>query len=324
MPKVSVVTGYYNRGDYLESTICSILNQSFTDFELLVFDDASPDGTGRRLLELAEKFDDPRLRPLLYETNKGFTQGMIDAIAQSSGEYIAVQGSGDVSLGARLARQAEYLDTHPDAGVVGCWYTNVFAETGARRPRQPDANNVGFDALLKRNVFSHGEVMIRRSAYEKAGGYRAAFRNCQDYDLWLRIARIARLATVPEYLYDRYIRMDGVSYNPKKFAMQARYFLLTQRIAAAPPKQAEAMVKTLAKDGPLPLVPHEDKALQKRYLWAAMRLILWGAYNEAEVLARTSIINSTKRLSVIMTARFLDTPVGYAFSRIFQKFVGVG
>ena len=323
MPKVSVITGFYKRGDFLETTIRSILNQTFSDFELLVFDDASPDGTGQRLLDLAAEIDDPRLRPILHETNLGFTQGMIDAIAKSTGEYIAVQGSGDISLPARLARQVEYLDAHPRTGAVGCWYTNVVAETNARRERNPDATGSTLASLLRGNVFSHGEVMMRRSAYLEAGGYRAAFRNCQDYDLWLRLVQVSDLATVREQLYDRYVRMDGVSYDPKKFAVQARYFLLAQRIGGMDPKQSAAMADTLAKEGPLGMVPQDDKALQARYLKAALRSIVWGASDEAEALARSSIVSPLRRTGVIATARILKSPIGKPVRRFIQKRFGV-
>jgi glycosyltransferase involved in cell wall biosynthesis len=323
MPKVSVITGYHNRGEHLERTVRSILEQTFSDIELIVFDDASTDGTAARLPELAARLNDPRFRYIVHEQNKGFTQGMIDAIAAAKGAYIAVQGSGDISLPTRIERQVEVLERQLDVVAVGCWYTNVVADSGARRPRQPDANNIDFGTLLKGNVYSHGEVMYRRSAYDEVGGYRAAFKNCQDYDLWLRMIRVGRLATVRDQLYDRYVRFDGVSYDPKKFAVQARYFLLAKRIGAMPLAEQEPIVAELKEKGPLALVPKDDKALQKRYAQAALRSIAWGASREAEALARDNIISTPIRLGLISMARLFGTPVGKPLQRLVQRSVGV-
>jgi glycosyltransferase involved in cell wall biosynthesis len=318
-PRVSVVTSYYNRRDFLEPTIRSILDQSFTDLELLVFDDCSPDGTGERLMELVEEIGDPRLKPILHERNKGFTRGMIEAIARTRSEFIAVQGSGDISLPERIAKQVALLDAEPGIGAVGCHYTNVVAENGARRPRTPDAGNATMDSLIRENVFSHGEVMFRRSVYDLAGGYRAPFVNSQDIDLWLRIIRHARLGTVPEQLYERYVRMDGVSYAPKKFAVQARYSMLARRFARMPSEQAEAELARLAEHGPLVLVPHEDPELQHRYVLSVLRSIVWGATDEACELARGFVANPLKRTGLIAAAKVLGTPVARPVLRMVQK-----
>ena len=323
MPKVSIISGYYNRADYLEATVASALNQTFRDIELLVFDDASSDNTKLNMEDLAKRLGDSRFKPIYHGANKGFTQGMIDAIAQCKGDYIAVLGSGDIALPDRIAEQVAYLDANPDVGVVGCWYTNVVAETGARRPRQPNANGVDFTRLLKGNVFSHGEVMIRKSVYDTVGGYRAAFRNCQDYDLWLRISKISKLATIPKYLYDRYVRMDGVSYNPQKFLVQARYFLLTQRIAQMDEASAIKAIETLRINGPMSLVELADPALQSRFLKASARSIVWGASKEAEALARAGILSFPKRMGIILVAKVLSWPVGRPLRAIVQKAFGV-
>lgn len=318
-PRVSVITGYYNRVNAVEATIKSILNQSFRDLELIAFDDCSTDGTREKLLQLQQELGDPRFKVIAHSRNKGFTQGMIDAIAESSGEYICVQGSGDISLPTRVEKQVRHLDEHPNVGAVGCWYTNVVSTSGIRRPRKPSAEGISFDELIRGNVFSHGEVMMRRSAYTAAGGYRAAFKNCQDYDLWLRMVRLYQLGTVPELLYERYIRFDGVSYDPRKFSVQARYFLLAQRIARMPPHEAEIAVRTLEKEGPLSMIPKSDSALQRRYIKAALRSTALGAKAEAESLALECIVNPVVRTGIVVFIRAFShksfTPVRTLISK---------
>lgn len=323
MPKVSVITGYYNRVDHLERTVRSVLDQTYADIELIVFDDASTDGTAARLAELAGRLNDPRFTYVVHKKNKGFTQGMVDAVATAKGEYVAVQGSGDISLPTRIEKQVGVLEARPEVAAVGCWYTNVVADSGARRPREPNADNTDLTALLKGNVYSHGEVMFRRSVYDQVGGYRPAFQNCQDYDLWLRMVRVGKLATVKEQLYDRYVRFDGVSYDPKKFAVQARYFLLTKRIGAMEPEAAARAVEELATKGPLGMMPTSDPALQKRYLTAALRSIVWGASKEAETLARENILSTPKRLAILAIAKLFAWPVTRPLRVMVQRSLGV-
>lgn len=323
MVKVSVITGYYNRGEFLRPTIEAIANQTFDDFEFILFDDASTDDTAARLHAIAEEFADPRFRFIVHEKNTGFTRGMIAAVAQAKGEYIAVQGSADVSLPERLERQTALLDARKDVGAVGCWYTNVVYDTGVRRLRRPNADEATFESLLKGNVFSHGEVMFRRDIYDQVGGYNPAFKFCQDYNLWLRMIKISRLATVPQPLYERYVRNDGVSYAPEKFAVQARYFLLAQRIAQMDEKQAENTLKHLEKNGPLDLIPKSDPALQKRYMMAALRSSIWGNTNAAINLARDNIENPIWRYGVIALAGLYALPISAPIRGLVLKTLGI-
>lgn len=322
-PKVSVITGYYNRADVVEMTIRSILSQTYEDFELIAFDDCSTDGTGERLLALQHRLKDQRFKVVVHRTNKGFTQGMIDAVGSSSGEYICVQGSGDISLPQRIERQVALLEARPEVGAVGCWYTNVVSTTGARRKRKPRADEVGFTELLKGNVFSHGEVMIRRSAYEAAGGYRAEFKNCQDYDLWLRISRIAKLATVPEFLYERYIRFDGVSYHPQKFSLQARYSLLAKRLAQMSDAQAAHELGRLGTSGPLALVEQSDPELQSKYMKACLRSAVFGAPREAKALATENITNDLFRRGLLSLIALFESRPLTPLRKIVPRILGI-
>jgi glycosyltransferase involved in cell wall biosynthesis len=322
-PKVTVITGAYNRGGAMEPTIRAILNQTFSDFEFIVFDDASSDDTAQRLRALQAELADPRLICIVHEKNKGFTQGMIDAVAMARGEYIAVQGSGDISLPRRLELQAGLLDARPEVGAVGGWYANVVEDKGIRRPRRPNADTATFESLQGENVYSHGEVMFRKSVYDHVGGYRAAFKFCQDIDLWLRMIRVSRLATVKEDIYDRFVRFDGVSYDPKKFAIQARYAILARAFALLPPDEQAKAVAELAEKGPVALVPKSDPDLQKRYFKAALRSIAWGGVREAEQLARDDIEDPLRRYFVIAVARFFGTPFAFPARFAVQRALGI-
>ena len=129
-------------------------------------------------MRLATK-DDPRLK-IVYQENIGFTASMNRAIRGSAGQYVAVHGAGDVSHPDRLALQAAYLDANPAVGAVGCRR----ADNG-RATISNDSVKRGpmLDVMLNYNPFSHGEVMFRRSLFDRVGGYREAFRFAQDRDL---------------------------------------------------------------------------------------------------------------------------------------------
>jgi len=305
LPRVTVITGYYNRGALLDRTLQSLLDQTYPNLEVIVFDDRSPDDTSERLKAYAER-QDPRLKIIQHETNMGFTRGMINAIAQASGEYIAVQGSGDLSTPDRIAEQAAVLRSRPEVGAVGSYYDNVVEENGIVRLRTPNADDVTLETLAKGNVFTHGEVMYRRSIYEAAGGYRPEFRYCQDYDLWLRMIRLARFATVKKPLYKRYIQFEGVSYAPEKAAVQAQYFLTCQRMALKDPEEQERMFALLKEKGPDAVVPKSDPELQKRIFRNCLRLIAWGNAAQAERMA-VNLSGGAKRTALKIVGRVFSS-----------------
>lgn len=324
MCKVSVITGYYNRKSRLRPTIESLLAQTFTDFELIVFDDASQDGTAEELRRLEAEYADPRLKVVINPESTGFVQGLIDHIAPTRGEYIAIQGSGDVSHPKRLERQVEVLESRPNVGTVGSWYYNVLESDGSRRLRKPDASKVDHEYLMKRgNVFSHGEVMYRRELYDKIGGYRAAFVNCQDLDLWLRMIHHADFATVREPLYDRYIQRDGVSYHPRKVGLQMQYSLLARIVATMDTDEAEYVLKRTEKEGPGWKVPPTAKQVQRRYFHASLRSTLWGEVEDGRDIAVEHIINPVVRSSLVAVARMYDTRLASVPRWVVRRTLGI-
>lgn len=305
MPRLSVITGYYNRRHVLERTVRSILDQTYSDFELLVFDDASTDGTADELARLARELDDPRFRYKIHQSNIGFTRGLIEAIADTSGELIAIQASGDVSQRTRLEKQVATLDANSEVGVVGCWYYNVMDATGKQRLRKPDGDSANVESLLSGNFMSHGEVMYRRSAYDQAGGYRPEFKFAQDYDLWLRLAEEWQFRTVPEPLYFRSIQFDGVSYDPRRVVQQSKYSLLARRLAEADDELSLSMLARVREEGPGAWITDSDATLQKRHLNSALRSAIWGDPDGAKAISRNAILSRSRRWFVYFVATAL-------------------
>ena len=226
MARISVFSCWHNRTFDLEASVRSILNQEGVDFEYIVIDDASTDGTA----EMLAAIDHPRFRLMRNEANIGFVRSARKALALATGGYIAVHGAGDISLPGRLAAQAALLDANPDVVVTGVGVDNVNMTTGKRLRHR--TRLVGSTPLGMQIKYTGGEPMFRRDAYERVGGYRELFYYSQDADLWFRMNEVGRLDTVDEVLYERRIFADGVEGDPMKKVRQAQFASLARHAAA--------------------------------------------------------------------------------------------
>lgn len=281
-PKVSIVAGFYNRRDNVQKSVQSLLNQTFADFELLVFDDASTDGTLKEL----EKFQDTRMKLIKHPSNRGFVSGLIAAINEARGEYIAIHGAGDLSYPHRIQRQVEFLEKNADYVAVGC-HREVLTATGAVVSRtEPGPEPRTFPDLVQRNMFSHGEVMYRKDAYLRVGGYRQVMKFAQDYDLWLRISKIGKLGVVQETLYGRVAFQDGASFDPLKASEQAAYASFARRRAQGEYPDEEAVEKNIFRNGIHAVVPLTDPKVLHGLKRRLMVLLSLGRWDDVRMLDR--------------------------------------
>ncbi|KZZ46228.1 MAG: glycosyltransferase [Saccharospirillaceae bacterium] len=316
LPKVSVISGYYNRESLVSRTVESLLAQSYENLEIILFDDASTDGTFQKLKEYKE--NNTNIRLIRHEKNIGFVQGLIDAISTTDSEYIAIQSSGDVSLPLRIEKQVKLLEKQRDVSVVGCFYKNIIESSGLQRKRTPSANGMSKEELLRGNVYSHGEVMFRRSSYDQAGGYRKQFKFCQDYDLWLRMIQVGKLATVEEELFHRFVQFSGVSYLPEKSVAQAKYSFLARSLAnGSLPDCSLLEVETQGVDTIV-----SDSAIQRRIFSNSIRAVLWRDFEGA--IGFTKYFDSEVAKLLIRSLVFIgNTMLGRGVLNICQGVVGV-
>lgn len=228
-PTVSICMAVFNRSEFLEKTIESLKTQTFCSFEVVIVNDGSTDS---KVSNILQSIDDRRFRIITSE-NRGFTGAIKLAINNSQGEFIAIQGNGDVSLPERIYKQHKILSTNPKQVAVGCFYHNVHAlcENELKTPVTfPKLSPEAKDFLSGNNPFSHGEVMFRKTAYNEVGGYREFFKYSQDIDLWLRLSRLGCFYVIPEFLYERGIfGKEGVSANRLKALDQAYYAELAKQ-----------------------------------------------------------------------------------------------
>lgn len=197
-PLVTIVTTVYNGERYADRAIPSILGQTFRDFEYIVVDDGSTDGTAEMLCLFAAK--DARVH-ILSPGRIGFAKALNYAIDHAKGDYIARQDIDDVSYPNRLKMQVDFLDAHPGVGVVGCHY--VLSDTGRNEKyirRPPTAHGDLVNELSKRIPISHTHAMFRKKAWEDAGRYQSLV-DAEDLALWIEMVKKGwEMANIPEVL----------------------------------------------------------------------------------------------------------------------------
>jgi len=216
-PTVSVLVKAHNHAAYVRQTIESLLEQDFQDFEIVVTDDASTDGTA----DILRSFDDPRISLEVLPENLGISGAMNATIARARGRYLAILNSDDWALPGRLRRQVAFLDARPEISLV-FGLPRPVDEAGApatffndfHRPlRLPDWSRRSWlrHFFLEGNCLCAPTAMIRRRAYEDAGPYDPRLTNLQDFDMWIRmLLRGHAIGFIPEELTAFRIR-DGLA-----------------------------------------------------------------------------------------------------------------
>ncbi|EHJ60284.1 glycosyl transferase family 2 [Novosphingobium pentaromativorans US6-1] len=199
----------YNGERFLASAIESILKQTFADFEFLIVDDGSVDRSAQIIADFAAR--DARIRPIIRE-NRGLIVSLNEMIVAARAPIIARMDADDLSYPDRFARQHAFLNEHPDYGVVGSWSEDM-DEDGRPMQRSGADHPLTHEQLLRaidagEQLICHPAAMFRKDVVLSVGGYHAAFRHCEDLDLWLRLASVTRMGNIGERLL-RYRRYPG-------------------------------------------------------------------------------------------------------------------
>ncbi len=196
-PAISVILPVYNAEKYLRDSIASILAQHFDNFELIVLNDGSTDDSEK----IISSFHDDRI-VYVRHANRGLAATINRGILLARGKYIARQDNDDISVPQRFAEQYNFLESHPDIALLGCSAV-IIDENGKTTGRFHDHPTSEIQlryALLFNNPFVHSSVMIRKSVFEKSGGYSEDPNLFEDYEMWSRIARVSGIANLPSRL----------------------------------------------------------------------------------------------------------------------------
>ena len=214
-PRLSVVMCAHNEELYIRQAIDGILSQTYSNFELIIIDDASNDETPN----IINSFDDPRIKLLINNENMGPYRSANKGIDIAQGEFIARHDADDVSMPDRFERQIKILSDQPTIGLVSSDFqyidkSGAFIES-VTLPADHDSLN---SRLAKGNIFSQGALMFRKEIFNQLGGYREDFPVSQDYDMWLRFAEVTQLINIQNKLY--LMRFHGNSISRNKRALQ--------------------------------------------------------------------------------------------------------
>jgi glycosyltransferase involved in cell wall biosynthesis len=207
MPKVSVNILTKNRAELLKKALASVLAQTFSDYEVIVVDDGSSDGTQAVLKDLKLK----DLKIFIHTSSLGITLSRQEALQASQGEYVAILDDDDVwSSLDKLKKQVEFLNSHQDYVLIGGAISIGDGKTKSR----PLQNHQIKKTMLFRNNFFTSTVMFSRQAAIEAGAFiKDDLDLGEDYDLWLRMGKLGKMANLSEVLAV-YSQPD---YNKDKF-----------------------------------------------------------------------------------------------------------
>lgn len=208
-PKLSIILPAYNAEKYIAETIESVLNQEYTDFELLILDDGSKDKTA----EIIKTFDDTRIRYIKNEKNLGLIQTLNKGISLAKGMYIGRIDADDVWYNTKkISLQMAYFDTHPDTVLVGTSAIAIDQDGNTLFDMHyPSGEAYIKSHFLSGNPFIHPSVIFLKEAAVRAGGFLAEDLHAEDYSLWLRLGAMGHIDNIDAPLMKYRIHSTGIS-----------------------------------------------------------------------------------------------------------------
>jgi glycosyltransferase involved in cell wall biosynthesis len=205
----------YNGERYLREAIESILLQTFRDFELLIIDDGSTDGS----VKIIQSYRDKRIRYIDNEKNIGIASTLNKGIELAIGEYIVRMDSDDISLSTRIEKQVRFMDNYPEIGVSGTWVKFVdishhpWKSVVYKYPIKP--RDIKARSLFN-SSFAHPSVIMRRSLLEKFQlKYDPQHLDAEDYGLWQKCSSCFPLANIPEVLLVYRVHSESMTNSDK-------------------------------------------------------------------------------------------------------------
>jgi glycosyltransferase involved in cell wall biosynthesis len=254
IPAVSIIIPAYNAEAFIKETIHSVLDQSFSNFEVIVVDDGSKDQT----IEILEQIQDPRLRVYSY-ANGGVAVARNRGISHSTGELISFLDADDLWTTDKLEKQLNALETHPEAGVAYSWTQFIDLEARPLYAQEPVffEDNVYAQILVSNFTANGSNMLIRRQFVEAIGGFDHDVRPAEDWDYAIRLAAVCPFVLVPQYqiLY----RQTFQSQSSKIDVME---------------KSSLAIIEKAYQAAPVELRPLKSKSLGNTYRYLTKTCLL--------------------------------------------------
>lgn len=293
IPTVSVVVPTYNAGRYIVEAVTSILNQDFTDFELLLIDDGSSDDTSRVVEPFAA---DPRVRLMRNEHNMGLIATLHRGYAECRAPLIARMDADDICDPARLGRQVVFLNHHPEVSIVG-GAIRFFGNVEPNVFQFPTQHAAIRPAMLFYCPLAHPALMFRRELIDQGLiHYDDDFRHAEDYHLWSRLLLRVTSANLPEVVLDYRLHSQQVSSDSsdKQYAASLRVRRqMLMECGLTPSDREVALHESVILERPLPMADYLH------------RLASW--FGRLESVNASSQYWDGAALHALLKAKFLET-----------------
>ena len=214
MPKISVIMGIYNCADTLEEAVDCIINQTFTDWELIMCDDCSSDNTYEVAKQIAKK--DNRIFVLKNEKNLTLAPTLNKCAREAKGEYLARMDGDDVCALDRFEKEFDFLEAHPEYALVSCnmiLYDDEGEHGFIKYIEEPEGRH-----LIRGSQFCHAGCMMKKDIFDELGGYgeTSDVERIEDLNLWFRLYKAGYKGyNIQETLYS--MRDDRNAFSRRKF-----------------------------------------------------------------------------------------------------------
>ncbi len=205
---VSVILPVYNAGPYIAEAISSILNQTFTNFELIIINDCSTDNTEQEILSIS----DPRINYIKNANNNGLIYNLNLGFSLAKGKYIARMDADDISLPNRLAEQVAFMEQNPAVGICGSGFQSFGSRETITMYERLD-NDIKLQMLFHCR-FCHPTVIICKQVLTDNNlQYSAEYPHAEDYELWARMAFKTQFANIQKVLLKYRVHADSVTFK---------------------------------------------------------------------------------------------------------------
>lgn len=213
---VSILMSVYNAEKYVEEAIESMLSQTWRNFELIIFDDASTDSSYEKICN----FQDERIIVIKNKKNVGLTKNLNRGLKMAKGKYIARMDADDISLPQRLEKQVAYMESHKDIALASCSSISFGGERAKNVIRLDSTQIKG--RLVFWSVLPHPGFIFRRSLFTRCGiEYNEGMKYAQDYDFQSRVAKKYKIACLSDILLE--YRVSEKQISAEKYEEQQMY-----------------------------------------------------------------------------------------------------
>jgi len=264
-PAASVILPVYNAARYVESAVISVLNQSFSNFEILLLDDGSTDTSLSILHTISAK--DSRCR-LVTRENRGLVRTLNEGVELARAGIIFRMDADDICQPRRFELQMSYLRDHPQCVAVGSDVMLIDPEGQKLRPWGVPCRHAEIDGRHMQgigNMMVHPATAFRKAALLRCGGYREEFRHAEDFDLYLRLAEIGELANMPDVLLEYRQHLASIGYSHTSAQIAA-----TDRAVAEARVRRGITVNAESRDAVVPAGPAQIDDVHRKWAWWAL------------------------------------------------------